>query len=629
MKRWLVWFLAAAFAVFASLAGTAAAGQRAKPKIKITNRPAVLAVGSTTKLSGRVLGRLPRKAKIVVQQGRRRHFSSKRAARIRRRRFSVAYRAPAAAGTLKLRLRVRVGRRTLATSRPWSVKIVGRETPVVPPPPPPPPPPRTQVIAPSSVAAAPDPGADGDVRFVGAVDVRSGDILAAGVGDATPYGLLRRVTAVRVENGSTVVTTTPATLDEALPEGAFSESVAGEELDTTDPQAAPKKSAQPTSTAASKAGMLMARVDKKVTCASGASLDIEGNVGIYPSIEFEGGWSLLHGPHAKLVGKAEASTSLSASAQANASCTFGPKEIWSKVLKPYVFSVGPVPVVLVPKVTVDLSGDGSVDADVDSEIHGSITAEAGIDYSNGEAHPISSFDKGWGFTPPNPTGHAHLAGTVSPRIDVLLYGVGGPRLTFNAGLAVDATVSAEQPDPQWQLTAPVSLKAKLAIPALKIDSPELTVYEHTFLLASNDDTPVQGQIAFDEFPTDTTITDQYRDKGVLFDSDVFITDDGSNPTSPVLSGTPQFDGPIVGHFEDASGNPTTVNYLQLDAGYIDSPGSVEIVARLANGTTRTAVADHLGIDQISIAARGIKSFSAQAVDEEPAGFAIDNLGFGR
>jgi hypothetical protein len=132
MKRWMVWFLAAAVAIFASLAGSASAAQRAKPKIKITNKPAVLTVGSTTKLSGRVLGRVPRRAKIVVQQGRRGHFSSKRAQRLRRNRFSVTYRAPATVGALTLRLRVRVGRRTLATSRQWSVKIVGRKPPLVP-----------------------------------------------------------------------------------------------------------------------------------------------------------------------------------------------------------------------------------------------------------------------------------------------------------------------------------------------------------------------------------------------------------------------------------------------------------------------------------------------------------------
>lgn len=628
MKRSMIW-LAGVAMLLVILVGGGPADAKVKPRIKLANKPAVLVVGSASKLSGRVSGHVPRGAKIQVQQRKRGRFVGGRTARLRRKgRFSVPFRAPAKVGTLKLRLRVVARRRTVATSKAWRVKIVA-PAPVVPPEPPPAAQPRTQVIAPTAVASAPAPGVDGDIRMVGNVDVKTGDVLAAGVGDTTPYGFLRKVTGVRVEGGNTVVSTTSATLDEALPEGAFSEQIAGEELDTTNGQTARLKSAQGQSTAAARDGTLTAVVNRKITCESGASLDVEGNVSIYPSLEFEGGWSLFHGPHAKLVGKAQASASLSAAAEANASCSFGPKEIWSKVLKPYVFSVGPVPVVLIPKVTVDLSGEGSVEANVDSEIHGSISAEAGVEYKDGDAHPISSFDKGWGFTPPNPSGNAHLGGTVSPRIDVLIYGVGGPRMTFNAGLAVDASVSAEEPDPQWQLTAPVSLKAKLAIPVLKIDTPELTVFEQTFLLAKNDDVPVQGQITFDEFPLDTTITDQYRPQGVLFDTDVFISQDNSSPTAPVLSGTPQFAGPIGGHFEDSAGNPTTVNYLQLDAGYIDSPGSVEIVAQLANGSTRTAVADHVGIDQISIAARGIKSFTAEAVGDEPAGFGIDNLGFGR
>jgi hypothetical protein len=111
---------------------------------------------------------------------------------------------------------------------------------------------------------------------------------------------------------------------------------------------------------------------------------------------------------------------------------------------------------------------------------------------------------------------------------------------------------------------------------------------------------------------------------------VFITSDGSNPTSPVLSGEPLFEGPIPGHFVVPGTNTsTTVNELELELDYIDNPGSVEIVAHLANGQTRNAIADHLGIDQISMATRGIASFTVQKVNTEEAGFAIDNLGFSR
>jgi len=140
---------------------------------------------------------------------------------------------------------------------------------------------------------------------------------------------------------------------------------------------------------------------------------------------------------------------------------------------------------------------------------------------------------------------------------------------------------------------------------------------------------LQGQIRFDEYPEDTPIASEYANVGVVFDSPAMISDDVSNPTAPVLSGVPRFHGEIRGHFvAPGTTTPTTVNRFQLDTGYVDNPGSVEIVATLADGRTRTAIADHLGVDQISIATRNITSFVVREIDAEPAGFAIDNLGFG-
>lgn len=56
-----------------------------------------------------------------------------------------------------------------------------------------------------------------------------------------------------------------------------------------------------------------------------------------------------------------------------------------------------------------------------------------------------------------------------------------------------------------------------------------------------------AQLAFSEFPVGTTITTQYQGKGFDFPASpaVQIVSDSSNPTSPVLSGTPKFQGPIV------------------------------------------------------------------------------------
>ncbi|MDQ2689095.1 MAG: hypothetical protein M3Y29_02320, partial [Chloroflexota bacterium] len=531
-------------------------------------------------------------------------------ARLRRRgRFALRYRPPADPGAVELRVRVRVGRRTLARSASWQVLLHRR----------------ARVVSAGTIVSAPPPGAAGDLRVNGRFAARAGDVIAAGIGPATPTGFLGRIVSARTEGGQTVFATVPATLPETLPEGAIEQHVTLGDLDTEaragdDGERAGPRTGGPGTTPHEYG------VNATLTCEAGAGVTVRGTIAISPTVDVSAKWKLFSGISARFVGGAQASAELAASAEAAASCNVGPQALFRRVLTPIEFTVGPVPVVIVPVLTVYLSASGRVEAHVDTEVHGTLAASAGLEYSKGSVHPVAQFTHDFGYTPPEPEGSASLGATLSPTLDLLLYGAGGPEAAFNVGLALHADPLAA---PTWTLTAPISLTAKLAIPALGISTDTLTVYQQEFLLARSGEDGVQGQVHFDEYPLGTTIVDQYANVGVVFDSDTFISEDGSNPTAPVLSGVPLFHGEITGHFVvPGTSTPTAVNRLQLDTGFVDNPGSVEIVAQLADGRTRTAVADHLGIDQISIATRGIVSFTVREIDEEPAGFAIDNLGFG-
>jgi hypothetical protein len=150
--------------------------------------------------------------------------------------------------------------------------------------------------------------------------------------------------------------------------------------------------------------------------------------------------------------------------------------------------------------------------------------------------------------------------------------------------------------------------------------------------AATDDTT----ITFSEFLGGVPITDAYKDEGILFSGsgagdEPFITGDGANPTSPVLSGSPLFSGPIVGKFVlPGTTSPTTVNSFSLDVGYINSPNSVAISAfGLGGALLKRVSASQAGINHITVNAGGIASFRVEAVGNEPAGFAIDNVSFRR
>jgi hypothetical protein len=107
----------------------------------------------------------------------------------------------------------------------------------------------------------------------------------------------------------------------------------------------------------------------------------------------------------------------------------------------------------------------------------------------------------------------------------------------------------------------------------------------------------------------------------------FIVGDGANPTSPVLSGLPTFNGPISMLFS------TGVAFVGLDGGYFDAVGGTSIQAFDASGTSLGLVTNtHTGIEFLGLTTLGggnvIRGLSFYITGSEPFGFAIDNVTFG-
>jgi hypothetical protein len=76
------------------------------------------------------------------------------------------------------------------------------------------------------------------------------------------------------------------------------------------------------------------------------------------------------------------------------------------------------------------------------------------------------------------------------------------------------------------------------------------------------------------------------------------------------------------------GSDRTVSSLVLDVGYIDNPGSTEVLAYDSNGRLlQTAVANAFGIVTITIRQAGIHSFLVRSTGVEGSGWAIDNISF--
>jgi hypothetical protein len=109
--------------------------------------------------------------------------------------------------------------------------------------------------------------------------------------------------------------------------------------------------------------------------------------------------------------------------------------------------------------------------------------------------------------------------------------------------------------------------------------------------------------------------------------DTFITTDASNPTSPVLSGSPLFDGPIAILFD------TDVAGVALDAGFFNAANSTQIEAFDRDGNSLGSVTntgtdiEFLGL-VTDDGSEQIAGLLFSLVGDEPFGYAIDNVRFG-
>lgn len=107
----------------------------------------------------------------------------------------------------------------------------------------------------------------------------------------------------------------------------------------------------------------------------------------------------------------------------------------------------------------------------------------------------------------------------------------------------------------------------------------------------------------------------------------FIAEDGAQPTSPILSGSPLYNGSIAILFS------TPQVGVGLDGGYFNNVGSTAITAFDAEGNVIGSVSNSIdGVEFLGlVTADGTADISGllfSLVGDEPAGFDVDNIRFG-
>lgn len=410
--------------------------------------PVVVTAGSWVRVRGQVAG-ARRPVRVAVEQRVGAHWVVRGSGRSSRGRFLVRWRAPGRREVVRVHLVALRSGRVIALTRVARVAVSA-----------------TSILAPSRVADAPAPGTAGTVRYSGRAPVRAGEFVAADVGAQTPAGLLGRVVSERSEGADTVLDIVPASLIEAVPEGRID--------------------LAPVAGAAHAAAAARRGFRSAFSCTGAVQAGLHGSVAIKlrPAFKLDWSWGEVTSAEAKVTVRGDAE--LSARIEAAASCTLAQTSVASWDAPPLRAAVGPIPVVIVPRTTLYVSGEAQVDAAVEAGLHGYMSATAGLRY-DGDVYPIGGFEHGLSATPPAAHLDGSLGARVIPSVTFLLYGQAGPRFDLSAGLQLDAGASS---DPWWTLTAPVELSAGLAVPGFdSLEIPQRPVFSKTFPVAEADPSP--------------------------------------------------------------------------------------------------------------------------------------------
>ncbi len=337
-------------------------------------------------------------------------------------------------------------RRALATSAWRTLRVTGARATA----------PVAHVKA-SQVQSAPIPGQPGVVVLTGEQAVRSGEVLALGIGPATPNGLLARIVAVTQTPAGTAAVTVPATLPEVIASGELDLRITS--VDLHGPRVAPRLP-----------------VGHSVDCDGGATLTANGSAALSADIDLYAGWRFPFKLNARFGGNINARADVSASVSGQASCTLPASALLPTPIRLGAFelAIGPIPIVVVTQGSLYLAANANAQAAISTSATASLTATAGINYDHGFS-AFGGLTPNLTWKPPTLTASGTAQAALTPTVDVLIDGIAGPRIELGTGLKLAADITAT---PWWNLTAPLALAAQLRLDIFKLQlaSDRLTVF---------------------------------------------------------------------------------------------------------------------------------------------------------
>ncbi len=292
----------------------------------------------------------------------------------------------------------------------------------------------------------------------GTAALKAGDILAAGVSEKTPYGLLRRITSVETTSKGNICKTEPVQLDEVILKGKI-------ELKKE------KLTPAQVKTMTLSDGVKLNQT--KGTDLLGFDLSFEkdltssGDVVAYGSLYFEVAFNfgldvdlLALPPDLNIYSSIEVDQEATVGIRGDGSWSPTDLDIASINFTPWTIMAGPVPIVFVPQAALKLRASGTSNAHFETYAYEAFNRELGIKYDDdwtliNEWDPAPTFDLAW----PTLDGDASFTARCGPEVSLKLYGMAGPYFDIFA----KSTLEAKLHNTNYNLDFTLGLEANAGI----------------------------------------------------------------------------------------------------------------------------------------------------------------------
>mgnify|MGYP006285880187 CR=1 FL=1 len=302
------------------------------------------------------------------------------------------------------------------------------------------------------------------------------DIITGGITDKTPKGMLRKVTDIKEYGDEIILETTSASLDETIEQGSFhiNKRLTPEDIDRamTDIQGV-KLLSKPQS---------FNMVDFEVALNDVVLFDYDNNlsttadqikangaIGFNYNIDFSGRFKYFELTNLRfeniLTEKENIKIELGSSVKDFiGDGAFYEKTIKTIRMKSIKFTVGPVPIVLTPKIKLNIGIDGDLYGKVSMEITRENEIVSGVEYENGKWNDISERDtNSIDWQTPSFDLRANVKAYAGPELECDLYEFAGPYGEIYGNFQFEGDVFAE---PSWTLYGGLEAKAGVELEVL-------------------------------------------------------------------------------------------------------------------------------------------------------------------